>query len=322
MCLRATKSLVSSPPGPQARGAARSLRPGARRCGVLDRPPARGAALEEGGRVAAAGSATSASPSRATTASSRRSSGPRCAARRGRRPPARARRARVRAQPGRPTQHGGRQPEPVRRRIGGGELDRFGSPVGCEHVGARARGGKGRQREAAAHLQDADLPSRSSSATCARERARSATARPSREGTRSRRSDSRRSGSRDRRAAARRARAADPMRSSLIRLACHHDEEAARCPARGARSRGVSEPGAGARDRGARAGIRQARHPARRIGRPGGRPARRDSSPAAARSSHMLWSFCASILRARSVSMSARRPAASPTASCNTVPPG
>ena len=54
-----------------------------------------------------------------------------------------------------PRQHGGREPEPVRRRIGGGELDRLRSPVGCEHVGARARGGKRRQREAATHLQDA-----------------------------------------------------------------------------------------------------------------------------------------------------------------------
>ena len=51
--------------------------------------------------------------------------------------------------------------------------------------------------------------------------------------------------------------AADVIRSSCMRLACH-DEEAARRAARGARPGGVAQPGAGARDRRARPGLRQA----------------------------------------------------------------
>ena len=119
--------------------------------------PASWAASKKAAAWRRPGSATSASPSRATTASSRREQ--------------RGRVALLVEDVGRQDELEGpeceRSPEsshastarceakPVRRRIGGGELDRLRSPVGCEHVGARARGGKRRQRQAATHLQDA-----------------------------------------------------------------------------------------------------------------------------------------------------------------------
>ena len=109
--------------------------------GDLFRRPAPGArTVEERCGVAAPGIGDQASPSRADDRVEQvGAAGARCAPRRGRRPPGRARTApALRARPRPPTPATAvAMPDPVRRRVFGGELHRLGRPVRREHIGAR-----------------------------------------------------------------------------------------------------------------------------------------------------------------------------------------
>ena len=247
-------------------------------------------------RAGGPGSATSAVPRAATAPSSRASSWlgvplPR----RGRRQRGRGRTAPARRRAGRPSRAArSRRRSPFAAAFARDELDRLGRPVGREHVGARERG-----REATA------APGRSRARARAGRRGASADHVPrERDAARPQlgpvgqelvlaRSAPRRSGAPGS-SGPQHTSSCRPIaiRSSRMRLACQHDEEAARRAARGARARGVAQPGAGARDRRARPGLRQARARSSTSRSCSRSSARLGSSPAAARSSRMRSSCC------------------------------